>query len=134
MFVILYPYLLTYSMEQSPSSEANRLSASQEITLILWNPKVHDRIHNCPPPVPIMSQLDSVRIPTSHSLKIHLNIILPSTHGSPKWSLSHRFPDQNPVYASPPYVLHAPTISFFSVLSPEQYWLRSTDLYYSCRL
>ena len=30
-------YLLTYSMEQSPSSEANRFAASQEIPCILWN-------------------------------------------------------------------------------------------------
>ena len=29
-----------------------------------------------------------------------LNIILPSTPGSPKWPLSLRFPHQNPVYAS----------------------------------
>ena len=34
-------YIITYSMEQSPSWEANRFSASQEILLILWNTKVH---------------------------------------------------------------------------------------------
>ena len=34
-------YLLTYSMEQSPSWEANRFSDSQEIPHILWNPKIH---------------------------------------------------------------------------------------------
>jgi hypothetical protein len=35
-------------MEQSPSWEANRSSASQKISRILLNPKVHHRIHKKP--------------------------------------------------------------------------------------
>ena len=51
----------------------------------------------CPSPVPARS----TPCPPSHFLKINLNIIRPSTPGSPKWSLSLSFPHQTPVYASP---------------------------------
>jgi hypothetical protein len=86
-------------MEQNPSWEANRFVAIQESPRILLNPKVHYRIHNPPPPVPILSQPNLVHTPTSYFLKICLNIIL-STPGSPQCSLFLRFPNQNPIHVS----------------------------------
>ena len=90
--------LLTYPMVKSPSWEANWFAASQEIPHILWNPKVHYRTHKRPPPVSIPGQPNPVHIPTSHLLEIHPNIINPSTPRSPQWSLSLRFPHQEPTH------------------------------------
>ena len=71
-------YLHTYSMQQSPSWEANWYSASQEIPRILWNPNIHYRVYNSSPPILTLNQSNTVHTP-SHFLKTHFNIILSST-------------------------------------------------------
>ena len=94
-------YVFTHSMQHSPSWEANLFSASQEIPRILWNPKIHYHIQSARHLSLSSASLIQSMTPSFHFLKTQINIILPSTSGSPKWSLSLRFPYQNPVYASP---------------------------------
>jgi hypothetical protein len=57
---VLYCILITYSTEHTIFLGVNRFSASQEIPRTLRNPKIHYRIHKCPPPVPILNQMNLV--------------------------------------------------------------------------
>ena len=84
-------------MQQSLYWEANRFAASPEIPRILWNPKVHSRIHKSPPPVPNLSHINPVHTTTPHFLKIHLILSSHLRLGLP----SGLFPQQNSEYASP---------------------------------
>ena len=97
-------YLLTYLLIPWSRVLPEKLSSFQlvkKFPAFYGTKKIHYCIHKCPPPVPILKQIDQVHTPTSHLLKIHLNVILPSKPGSSKWSLYLRFPHQNPVYSSP---------------------------------
>jgi len=118
----LLTYLLTYSTEQSLFEKLIGFQQVQKFPWFYGTRMFITAFTIARPAVPTPNQLDQVHTPTSHFLKTHLNIILPSTPGSFKWSLSFRFPHQNPVHTSHlhPHALHAPPISFFAILSSEK--------------
>jgi len=101
--------------QQSPSWEANSSTASQEIPRILWNQNVHCRVHNSSPSVPVLSQIIPVHAFPLYYLKVHLNIILPSTLRSCELSLYFSLPHQTPVCISfLSHTCHIPRQSHYS--------------------
>ena len=120
----LLTYLLTYLRIPWSKVLLEKLTVSklvQKFPAFYGTSKVHYRIYKCPPPVPTSSQLHPVHVPTSHFLKIHLNIILPSTPGPYKSPFSRRFPHRNPVYASPlPHTSYMPRPSHSRFYHPQK--------------
>ena len=121
-----YTTVTSDSTEQSPSSEANRSSASQEISHILSNLKVHYRVHERPSLVPILIHIDTnYALPTAlrsfSILSSHLRLGLPSG------LFQSVFPTRTLYPLSPhPYVLHASPISLFFNWPSELHLVRST--------
>jgi hypothetical protein len=79
----------TNSMKESPPWEVDSHSASQ-CFLLLWNLKVHYRVHKSSPPVHILSQMKPMHSLPPYFLKINFNIILSSTPKSSECSISFR--------------------------------------------
>jgi hypothetical protein len=63
-------------MELGPYGEADSWSATQEFTIILWNPKHHRRVYKSLPTVSILSQINPVHSTASYPSKLHFNIFL----------------------------------------------------------
>jgi hypothetical protein len=81
-------------MEQS-SWETDSHSPLQKIPPLLWNLKVRYRVYKRTLPAPVLSLMNPVHTFPLYFLKIHFNIILPSSSRSSEWSLPFMFSNQN---------------------------------------
>jgi hypothetical protein len=67
-------YVLTYSlMELNSSGGAANSADTQEFPSMLWNPKIHYRVHTSTPLVLILSQIYPIHTIPSNLSKIHFN-------------------------------------------------------------
>jgi hypothetical protein len=76
--IILYTshVLITSVMVLSPSSEAAKCAATQELPSIVWKPKIQYHVHESPPLIPILSQINPI-----HTITFYLrSILILSTH------------------------------------------------------
>ena len=122
-------YLLTYSMVQSPSWEANWFAASQEIFLVYGTRSFITAFTNTLHLS--LTWASSIQFilphPTSWRsiliLSFQLRLCLPSGGSFPQVYQ----PKPYIHLSSAPYALHAQPVSFFSILSPEKYWVSIID-------
>jgi hypothetical protein len=93
-------------MDLSPSWAAASCGATQDFPNILWNPKVHYRVHKSPSPVCILSQIEPVNT-TQHSLSLSSILIL-STHLRFGVSFLLAFPQTSYIHSASPHLCCMP--------------------------
>jgi hypothetical protein len=107
-----------FNVAQSFLRSQHLCSASQQISCMLRNAKVHYRVNKSPPLFSYLSHMNSVHIIPPYFSKIHFNIILPSSLAIQRGSFPLGFPN-NILYAfiTLPCLLHAQPVSPSLMLS-----------------
>jgi hypothetical protein len=111
-------------MELDSLWEAASCAATQELPSILWNRKVHHRVHKSP----ILSQIDSIHINPSGLSKIHFNIVHTPTSWSPGGPFLTAFPLKCYMHSSSPHSCYMPCPSHPSWLDHSNYTWRSVQV------
>jgi len=62
--------LLTNFSQQSPLCDADSSPANPEIPSTVCNQKVRYLVHNSPPLFPVLSQINTIQAPSSHSVSV----------------------------------------------------------------
>jgi len=112
---LLTSYLLAYFLHKAESFLRNYMFLNYSRNSSHFMEPEGSLLHSQAPATRPYPEPDkSSPFPQSHFLNSHLNIILPSKPGSSKWSLSLRFPHQNPVHTSLAPSCHMPRPSHYS--------------------
>jgi hypothetical protein len=76
----------------SPSGGTTSRTGTQEFSNIIWNPKVHYRIHKSARRVPVLSQMNPIHTTTSYFSKVLYSVILGPTSVVPSGFFPCGFP------------------------------------------
>jgi hypothetical protein len=125
-------YLLN-PMELSFSWNSNRFTTHQEITCIVWRPKIHNLVHKVPLLFPVLSWISPVHAIPTELFKIHLSIIILSTSGLQSTQVFPPIPFTNP-HPQKCYMPHPSHSSWYDHLDNTGEQNRSWSASLRCRL